>query len=69
MERYENGIRKDLTEALAENAVARLRFNAMTEEERKSFLRRTDRAKGREELKALTDELAGWRRGHPPYQL
>ena len=68
-QKYGNGIGRDLAEALAENAVARARFDAMTPEERSAFLRRARQRRGLREQKALVDELAGWEQGHAPYQL
>ena len=67
--KYGNGIDSDLAEALAENAVARERFDAQTAEERRSFLRRARQCRSLAEQKALVDELTGCEKGHGPYQL
>lgn len=66
---YGNGIDSDLEEALAENAIAKARFNAMPDGERKEFLRRAREIRGLEEQKKLLNELVGWKKGHEPYQL
>ena len=65
---YGNGIRGELDEALAENAVAKLRFEGLSPADREAFLRRAEGA-GLAETKELLNELVGWQKGHPPYQL
>lgn len=66
---YGNGIRSDFTQALAENAVARAKFESLPPREREEILRRAGQRRGLQEQKALLDELTGWQIGHPPYQL
>ena len=65
---YGNGIRGVLDEALAENAVAKLRFEGLSPADREAFLHRAEGA-GLAETKELLNELVGWQKGHPPYQL
>ena len=67
--RYSRGIHSDLDQALTENAQAKLRFDAMTEEERRRFRKKAEQARDMEEIRRLTDGLAGWQEGYPPYQL
>lgn len=59
----------DLRRALAENAMARERFNSLPPEAREKLLRRAEQVHDRMEMKALVDEFLGWQTGHPPYQL
>ena len=65
---YGNGLRGALDEALAENAVAKLRFEGLSPADRAAFLRRAEGA-DLAETKELLNELTGWQEGHPPYQL
>ena len=65
---FGNGIRGVLDEALAENAVAKLRFEGLSDADRKAFLRRAEGA-DLEKTKELLNELTGWQKGHAPYQL
>ena len=65
---YGNGIRGVLNEALAENAVAKLRFEGLSEPDREAFLRRAEGA-DLAKTKELLNELGGWQKGHAPYQL
>ena len=67
--RWSEGIHSDLDQALTENAVAKSRFEAMTEEERQRLRRRAAEASDMEEVRKLTNDLVGWQEGHPPYQL
>ena len=65
---FGNGIRGVLEEALAENAIAKRRFEGLSDADREAFLRRAEGA-DLEETKKLLNELTGWQEGHAPYQL
>ena len=65
---YGNGIRGVLDQALAENAVAKRRFEGLSDADREAFLRRAEGA-DLKETKELLNELVGWQKGHAPYQL
>ena len=65
---FGNGIRGVLDEALAENAIAKRRFEGLSDADREAFLRRAEGA-DLEETKELLNELTGWQKGHAPYQL
>ncbi len=65
---YGNGIRGVLDQALAENAVAKRRFEGLSGADREAFLRRAEGA-DLKETKELLNELVGWQKGHAPYQL
>ncbi len=67
--RNRNGIYNDFDKALSENAVAQSRFAALTPEEQEDLRARAGEAHGLEENKRLADDLVGWQKGHPPYQL
>jgi hypothetical protein len=65
---FGNGIRGVLDEALAENAIAKRRFEGLSDADREAFLRRAEGA-DLEKTKELLNELVGWQKGHAPYQL
>ena len=68
--RNRNGIYNDLDKALSENAVAQIRFASLPKEEQAALRARAEEtAHGLEENKRLADDLVGWQKGHPPYQL
>lgn len=55
--------------ALAANAQALIRFDAMTPEQKKRVLDRVRGLKTMEETQDFVNSLVGWQEGHPPYQL
>ena len=66
---FGNGIRGVLDEALAENAIAKSRFESLSPEDRSAFLKRAEKTRELGEMKELLNDLVGWQEGHPPYQL
>lgn len=64
-----NGLHSNFEQALAENAVARSRFESLGPKEQEALRARARDARGLEENKRLLDEMVGWQEGHPPYQL
>ena len=66
---YGNGVQGVLDEALAENAVAKMRYEGLSPADREAFLRRAAQAGGLGEIKELLNDLVGWQKGHGPYQL
>ena len=55
--------------ALAANAQAMIRFDAMTPEEKKRVLDQARGLKSMKETQEFVNSLVGWQEGHPPYQL
>ena len=66
---FGNGITTLFSQALSENAEAMLRFDAMTETEKRAVLARARKIESMDEMKAYIDTLVGCEKGHPPYQL
>ena len=59
----------DFERALQKNAVALAMYEAMGPGAREQLRQRAALARTPEELDAVVDAMAGWQRGHPPYQL
>ena len=59
----------DFDRALQKNAAALAMYRAMGPKAREKLRQRAARARTPEELDAVVDSMAGWQRGHPPYQL
>ena len=59
----------DLERALHRNAAALAMYEAMGPKAREKLRQRAALARTPEELDAVVDAMAGWQRGHPPYQL
>jgi len=66
---YGNGIDSDFEEALSENAIAKARFEGLTDADKNAFLQRVRSAGSKDAMKPLLDELVGWQKGHAPYEL
>jgi len=64
-----DGITTDFERAITSNGEALSIYNAMLPEEQQKFRQRAEQTCCREELKNMIDELVGWKKGHPPYQL
>ena len=64
-----DGITTDFERAITSNGEALSIYNAMLPEEQSAFRRRAEQAASREELKEMINDLVGWKKGHPPYQL
>lgn len=64
-----DGITTAFERAITSNGEALSIYNAMLAEERQAFRQRAEQCRSREELKNMIDELVGWKKGHPPYQL
>ena len=56
-------------EALVGNAEALMRFEAMTEEEKRKTLMEARALHTPEEYRRYVDSMVGWQEGHGPYQL
>lgn len=59
----------DFERALNKNAAALAMYQAMGPQAREKLLRRAAAARSGAELDAVVDSMAGWMKGHPPYQL
>ena len=64
-----DGITTAFERAITSNGEALSIYNAMLPPEQRAFRQRAEQCRSREELKNLIDELVGWKKGHPPYQL
>jgi len=64
-----DGITTLFERALTSNGEALSIYNAMLPEEQKKLRDRAAGIESKEEMKAVINELVGWKKGHPPYQL
>jgi len=64
-----DGITTAFERAITSNGEALSIYNAMLPEEQRKFRQKAERCRSREELKETVNELVGWKKGHPPYQL
>jgi len=56
-------------EALSKNGKALQFWCAMTEQERQQRLGEVKKLRAPQEIEEYVNEIVGWEKGHPPYQL
>ena len=61
-------VKSDFERALAENAAAKIKFDALTEPERAKLRDRAARAAGFDAMRDIVNDFVGWQEGHGPYQ-
>lgn len=64
-----DGITDMFQRALTSNGEALSLYNAMLPDEQQRIRERAAQIVSKEEMKALVDDLVGWQKGHPPFQL
>ena len=64
----DRSIKTDFDRALAENAVALEKFEALSEAEREKLRRRAARAVDFTAMRGIVNDFVGWQEGHGPYQ-
>ena len=65
----DESIPEGFREALGRNGKAVQYWCGLTPEKRREVLQRVEKLSDPGEIKSLVDELVGWEKGHPPYQL
>ena len=66
---HDDHIGSDFRRELTKNAAAQTVFDALTPEDREKLMDRVRRTGSPAEYDRIIDSLAGWQKGHAPYQL